>query len=161
LVPVHGSRVERMIAMLISWILKTFLANAPKRRGCILGTVVFRGKAQVFPGVLFPNFRKILENSFRARLVSRVPTPARAPSLHQCLRSAQFGFRSAQSAFHSAHSAFRSADCDNRSAQRASSLSPQHDSLSQNAHSLLPQAPISLDSDAICSRFGGESLLKQ
>ena len=75
LIPVHGSRVERMIAMLISWILKTFLANAPKRRGCILGTVVFRGKERVFLGV----FSLTSEKFFKNLLGARVPTPANYP----------------------------------------------------------------------------------
>jgi len=65
-----------MIRFATSWILEAFWAIAPERQGCILGTVVFRGKEQVFLGVIFPNFRKFLEIFLRARSGARVPTPA-------------------------------------------------------------------------------------
>jgi len=60
LVPVHGSQEERMIELITGWILEVFLAIAPKRQGCILGKVVFRGKTRGFLVVFFPNFRKFL-----------------------------------------------------------------------------------------------------
>jgi len=140
LVPVHGSLEERMIGFLTNWILKAFSAIAPKSPGCNMGTVVFGGKEQVFLGVLFLNFRKILLFSCptypagsRTTYDLLLPDPH---SLHPRLRSAHSAFGSAQSAIRSAHFAFRSAQFDNRSAQSAYPLSPQHKTLSQKAPSL-------------------------